>query len=228
MGYDKDQAAEEFARWSESYDRCVLQWMLFGPSHRVLIRRIQSVAGDEPCRVLDVGCGTGLFASRMRAALPNAEIWGVDLVSEMLARGAPRWRFHAGSVQPIQGDSERLPFASDSFDFVTCANSFHHYPHQDRAVAEMQRVLRPGGRLLFCEHGRAPDESVRRWQHRLQPLWGPLAGGCRLDVDVPALLTAAGFDAAVESRYLPGPRFASYHYWGVATVAAPGSGAASA
>lgn len=151
MGYDKDQAAEEFARWSESYDRCVLQWMLFGPSHRVLIRRIRSVAGDRPCRVLDIGCGTGLFATRIKTALPNAQVWGVDLVSEMLARGAPRWRYLADTVQPIQGDSERLPFASDSFDFVTCANSFHHYPHQDRAVAEMQRVLRPGGRLLIID-----------------------------------------------------------------------------
>ena len=87
MGYDKDKAAEEFARWSESYDRCVLQWLLFGPSHRVLIRRIQAVAGNRPFRVLDVGCGTGLFASRIKAALPRAEVWGVDLVSDMLAKG---------------------------------------------------------------------------------------------------------------------------------------------
>lgn len=151
MGYDRDQAAEEFARWSESYDRCILQWMLFGPSHRVLIQRIQAVAGRRPFRVLDVGCGTGLFASRIKAALPRAEVWGVDLVSEMLSRGAPRWLYHAGEVQPIQGDSERLPFASGSFDFVTCANSFHHYPRQERAVVEMHRVLRPGGRLLIID-----------------------------------------------------------------------------
>jgi ubiquinone/menaquinone biosynthesis C-methylase UbiE len=151
MGYDRDQAAEEFARWSRSYDRSVLQWMLFGPSHRVLIRRIQAVAGQRPVRVLDVGCGTGLFVSRIKAALPRAEIWGVDLVSEMLAKGTPRWRYHAGELRPIQGDSERLPFASGSFDFVTCANSFHHYPRQERAVAEMYRVLRPGGRLLIID-----------------------------------------------------------------------------
>ncbi len=151
MGYDKDQAAGEFTRWSKSYDRSILQWMLFGPSHRVLIRRIQAVAGNRPVRVLDVGCGTGLFASRIKAALPRAEVWGVDLVSEMLARGAPRWRHHAGELQPVQGDSERLPFASGSFDFVTCANSFHHYPSQERAVIEMHRVLRPGGRLLIID-----------------------------------------------------------------------------
>ncbi len=151
MGYNRDQAAEEFVRWSESYDRSILQWLLFGKSHRVLIRRIQAVAGSRQARILDVGCGTGLFATRIRQALPSAEVCGVDLVSEMLARGKPRWTFHAGTVFPVQGDGERLPFASASFDFVTCANSFHHYPHQDRAILEMQRVLRPGGRLLVID-----------------------------------------------------------------------------
>ena len=145
MGYDREQAAEEFTRWSESYDRCVLQWLLFGPSHRALIRRIRAVAGDRSIQVLDVGCGTGLFATRLKAALPRARVCGVDLTAEMLAQGTPRWRYHAGDVLPVQGDSERLPFASGSFDFVTCANSFHHYPHQDRAVIEMQRVLRRAG-----------------------------------------------------------------------------------
>ncbi|WP_165225874.1 class I SAM-dependent methyltransferase [Aquisphaera insulae] len=151
MTYDRDQAAEEFARWSESYDRCVLQWLLFGPSHRALIRRIRSVAGDRPFRVLDVGCGTGLFASRIRTALPAAEVVGIDLVPEMLARGRRRWDYLADNVIPVRGDSERLPFAAGTFDFVTCANSFHHYPNQGRAVQEMQRVLRPGGRLLIID-----------------------------------------------------------------------------
>ena len=151
MGYHKEQASEEFARWSASYDRSVLQWMLFGPSHRVLIKRIGAVAGSRPFRVLDVGCGTGQFAGRIREALPQAQVWGVDLVSGMLAKGQPRWRRLAGQVLPVQGDSERLPFATGSFDFVTCANSFHHYPRQDRAVVEMHRVLRPGGRLLIID-----------------------------------------------------------------------------
>jgi ubiquinone/menaquinone biosynthesis C-methylase UbiE len=83
--------------------------------------------------------------------LPRADVWGVDLVRGMLDKGLARWRQHASNVTPIQGDSERLPFASGAFDVVTCANSFHHYPHQDRAVAEMHRVLRPGGRLLLID-----------------------------------------------------------------------------
>ncbi len=151
MGYDKEQAAQEFSRWSESYDRCILQWLIFGPSHRVLIRRIREVVGDRPARILDVGCGTGVFASRLRAALPQVEVCGVDLVSEMLNQGQPRWRLHREFVLPVQGDSERLPFASGTFDIVTCANSFHHYPRQERAIAEMARVLRTGGRLMIID-----------------------------------------------------------------------------
>jgi ubiquinone/menaquinone biosynthesis C-methylase UbiE len=151
MAYDKQQATAEFNRWSESYDRCVLQWLLFGPSHRALIRRIRDVAGDRPARILDVGCGTGVFAERLRNRFPKAQVWGVDLVDGMLNKGRQRWRLHAGHIHPVQADSERLPFAAGSFDVVTCANSFHHYPHQDRAVVEMHRVLRPGGRLLLID-----------------------------------------------------------------------------
>jgi ubiquinone/menaquinone biosynthesis C-methylase UbiE len=151
MKYDKRQATHEFTRWSESYDRSILQWLLFGPSHRALIQRIRNRFGDQPIKILDVGCGTGVLATRIREALPRAQVWGVDLVRGMLDKGLDRWRRHASHVTPIQGDSERLPFAAGAFDVITCANSFHHYPHQDRAVAEMHRVLRPGGRLLLID-----------------------------------------------------------------------------
>src|SRR5689334_5264148 len=92
MAYDKDQAAHEFTKWSESYDRCILQWLLFGPSHQAIIKRIRQRLGERPLRVLDVGCGTGVFAARIREALPQARVWGVDLVAGMLAGGAARWR----------------------------------------------------------------------------------------------------------------------------------------
>src|SRR3954464_11579996 len=92
MGYDKHQATHEFTRWSESYDRSILQWMLFGPSHRAIIRRIEAGCGDRPIRVLDVGCGTGVFAARIRQALPSAQVWGIDLVAGMLSKGADRWK----------------------------------------------------------------------------------------------------------------------------------------
>ncbi len=151
MAYDKSQATAEFTRWSESYDRSVLQWLLFEPSHRAMIERIRANFGAQPFRVLDVGCGTGVFAARIRESFPNSTVCGVDLVLGMLSKGAARWRRHADCVMPVQADSERLPFASGTFDVVTCANSFHHYPHQQQAVSEMMRVLRPNGRLLLVD-----------------------------------------------------------------------------
>ena len=151
MGYDKDQAQHEFTRWSETYDQCILQWLLFGPSHKAIIARIQAEWGDRPVRVLDIGCGTGIFVERIREALPNAQVVGIDLVYGMLQQGTARWQRQAGSVFAVQGDSERLPFDRGTFDVVTCANSFHHYPHQAHAVAEMRRVLRPNGRLMLVD-----------------------------------------------------------------------------
>ena len=151
MSYDKAQASREFSRWSTNYDRCILQWLLFGPAHRAIINRLRQRSGDRPITILDVGCGTGVFAERLAAAVPRATIWGVDLVAGMLAGGRQRWKALGNQAVPVQGDSERLPFADGAFDVVTCANSFHHYPHQDRAVAEMHRVLKPGGRLFLLD-----------------------------------------------------------------------------
>ncbi|MGH8434262.1 MAG: SAM-dependent methyltransferase, partial [Pseudomonas sp.] len=88
-------------------------------------------------------------------------------------------------------------------------------PDAVAALHEMRRVLKPGGRLLFCEHGLAPDLPVLRWQHRLTPLWKPLAGGCHLNRDIPALLSAGGFHiGALDTRYLKGPKPMTYVYSG--------------
>ncbi len=151
MRYDTQQATREFSGWSESYDRSILQSLLFQPAHKAIIARIRAGSGNGPLTILDVGCGTGVFAARIREALPRTQVWGVDLVAAMLVRGRSRWREHREYVTPVQGDSERLPFRAGGFDVVTCANSFHHYPHQERAVAEMHRVLKPGGRLILVD-----------------------------------------------------------------------------
>ena len=152
--YFRHQATDEFNRWSESYDRCILQLLLFHPSHLAILKRIKATFGDRPINVLDVGCGTGLFASKITAALPNAKVWAMDLTPGMLEKGKPRWKMLGDRAVPVQGDSERLPFAAGSFDIVTCANSFHHYPHQQRAVDEMSRVLKPDGRLILVDGNR--------------------------------------------------------------------------
>jgi ubiquinone/menaquinone biosynthesis C-methylase UbiE len=151
MPYNKAQAGRQFERWSGNYDRSILQWLLFGPSHRALLERMRSPLGDRPATVLDVGCGTGVFAALVCSVFPRATIWGVDLVAAMLSRGRERQPSAAEHFTLVQGDSERLPFPTGAFDVVTCSNSFHHYPDQARAISEMHRVLKPGGRLLLID-----------------------------------------------------------------------------
>jgi SAM-dependent methyltransferase len=113
--------------------------------------------------------------------------------------------------------AEQLPLDSASFDCVVCTYTLCTVPDPVAALAEMRRVLRPGGRLLFAEHGLAPDAGVARWQSRLDPYWSRIAGGCHLTRDVPKLLDDAGFTSAVESGYVAGPRVLAYSFWGEAT-----------
>lgn len=120
--------------------------------------------------------------------------------------------------QKILPLAERMPVSDGSFDTVVCTYSLCTISDPVAALREMRRALKPGGKLLFSEHGRAPDEQVRRWQIRLQPLWQRMAGGCQLARDIPALLQEGGFRPEVQSRYIPGPRFLSYHYWGEAVA----------
>src|SRR5665811_2339080 len=96
-------------------------------------------------------------------------------------------------VELIGLSAEEIPFADASFDSVLVTYTLCSIGDPVAALREMRRVLAPNGRLIFCEHGRAPDANVRRWQSRLQPHWKKIAGGCHLDRDVPMLLSASGF-----------------------------------
>jgi ubiquinone/menaquinone biosynthesis C-methylase UbiE len=150
MSYRTSEAVEEFDRWSRRYDRSLLQKLLFKPTHRMMLEALT----PDSRRVLDVGCGTGRFAARLLKRFGEARVWGVDLSPGMLERCQDRCLTLDGRLQVVRGDSERLPFADDSFDAVTCAHSFHHYPHQERVLQEMYRVLRPGGRLIIVDGDR--------------------------------------------------------------------------
>ena len=149
MSYSKEESQAEFGAWSRSYDDSILQRLLFVPSHNCLIHSIGEL--NRPLRLLDIGCGTGVFAHRVTQEHPQVETWAVDLSGKMLQQGVERLSGTSASIRFVQADSEALPLASDSFDVVTCANSFHHYANQAHAVAEMHRVLRPDGRLMIID-----------------------------------------------------------------------------
>jgi ubiquinone/menaquinone biosynthesis C-methylase UbiE len=199
------------------YDRHVLPRLLECGCGLPMVRRQRAqVVPLARGRVLEIGIGTGLnlpHYDRTRVT----RITGVDpaLAMHPLAR---RRAAQAGLDVDLVGlSAERLPLPDASFDTVVVTYSLCTIPQPLAALQEMHRVLAPDGRLLFLEHGRAPEASVRRWQDRLQPLWGHIAGGCHLGRDVPLLLGTAGFDAPdLHAAYLPGPRPFTYHYWGEA------------
>jgi SAM-dependent methyltransferase len=205
---------------SESwYDRHLLPYLInlacgTGPIRQQRLKVVPLARG----RVLEVGLGTGLnmpFYDRARVR----SIVGVDPALRMHRLALRRIRASGLAVELLGLSAETLDAADASFDTVVSTYTLCTIPDPVSALREMRRVLVPGGKLLFSEHGRAPDPQVLRWQRRLQPYWSRFSGGCQLDRDIPALLSRAGFEPDVQSRYLPGPRFLSYHYWGEAVAA---------
>jgi len=203
------------------YERHILPWLVdFACGVRPVRRQRQKVVPLAQGRVLEIGIGTGLNLQHYDRARVQGVV-GLDPGLEMhpLAR---RRSIRAGlDVALIGLSAERIPFDDGAFDTVLVTYTLCSIEDPAAALREMRRVLRPGGRLVFCEHGLAPDASVRRWQHRLTPLWAKVAGGCHLDRDVPRLLHDAGLRSAdLRQMYLPGPRPLAYNYWGTA-VAVP-------
>lgn len=199
------------------YERHVLPYLLDCACGLPMVgRQRQQVVPRARGRVLEVGMGTGLNLPYYDKSRVSAVV-GVD-PGLQLHHLAQRRADAAGlRVELVGLSAERVPFDDASFDSVVVTYSLCTIPDPLAALREMRRVLRPEGELLFCEHGLAPDPGVQAWQHRLDPLWGRIAGGCQLSRDVPALLAEAGLGCAeLHTGYLPGPRPFTYHYWGVA------------
>ena len=218
------------------YDRHVLPYVLdFACGIKPVRLQREKIVPLASGRVLEIGIGTGLNLahydkSRIGKIVGlDPSLAGVDektsrtpaLVhgTSQMHRLAQKRIARAGlEVELIGLSAEQIPQDDASFDTVVCTYTLCTIPDPVAALREMRRVLKPGGRLLFCEHGRAPDAGVLRWQDRLTPHWKKIAGGCHLNRDVPALLREAGFHCTdLQTMYLPGPRPLTYNYWGQAT-----------
>lgn len=167
-------------------------------------------------RVLEVGMGPGLnipFYDPARVEF----VWGLEPAEAMRKKAAPMLAKAPFDVEWLGLPGEEIPLDDDSADTVLLTYTLCTIPDWLCALGQMRRVLKPSGKLVFCEHGRAPDAGVRKWQGRLNPIWNKLAGGCHLNRPIPDLLGAAGFEIqTMESAYIPGPRIAAFNYWGVA------------
>jgi ubiquinone/menaquinone biosynthesis C-methylase UbiE len=166
-------------------------------------------------RVLDIGIGSGLnlpFYGRQAD-----HIYGVDPSAELLNFAEERAHKTPVPVELLRGSAEALPLHDKSIDTVVMTFTLCSVNDAAGTLAELRRVLKPGGVLLFAEHGRAPEIGVARWQDRLTPIWKRVAGGCRLNRKPDDLMQSAGFRIeSLEARYLKGPRPMGFVYSGSA------------
>lgn len=170
-------------------------------------------------RVLEIGIGSALNIPFYGSDVTS--VVGIDPSPALLGRAGRAAGKVALDVELIEGGAEALPFESGEFDSVLSTWTLCSIADIDRALAEARRVLKPGGRFIFVEHGRSPDAGVRRWQDRLNPAWRCFAGGCNINRDIAALIRAAGFDIAEEETgyLIKGPRVLTYSFKGIATPA---------
>lgn len=164
--------------------------------------------------VLEVGIGSGL---NLQFYSPEVQrVYGVDPSIELQRMARKRvGRIEVEFLsQPVE---EALPLEDASIDTVVLTWTLCSIGDPERALGEMKRVLKPSGRLIFVEHGRAPDAGVAQWQDRLTPLWKRISGGCHLNRRIDEIIKGAGFEIpALAAGYIPGPRPMTYTYQGIA------------
>jgi ubiquinone/menaquinone biosynthesis C-methylase UbiE len=180
------------------------------------MRQRQKVVPSAHGRVLEVGVGSGLNLPYYDAAKVS-KVWGLDPSPEMIRMAKRAAHALPFEVEFIGSPGEEIPLEDDSVDTAVVTYTLCTIADTTAALRQVGRVLRPGGELIFCEHGAAPDASVRRWQERLNPVWKRIGGGCNLNRPIPAVIESAGFRiTSLDSMYIPGWRPASFNYWGSA------------
>lgn len=181
----------------------------------MLVPYRERVVGGAAGRVLEVGSGSGLNLPLYREDVRG--VFALEPSAELL-KMASRHVMQAGApVDFLMASAECIPLSDQSIDTAVSTWTLCSIPDADRALQEIRRVLTPSGRLLFVEHGLAPEPGVRRWQDRLTPAWCCVSGGCHLNRPIRSLIERAGFGFdQIGTGYAPGPRCFTYFYEGVA------------
>lgn len=165
--------------------------------------------------VLEIGVGSGLNLPFYRRNVKH--VIGLDPSPKLLSMARGNLRPGLSPVEFVEGSAEAIPLQNRSIDTVVTTWTLCSIPDAQRALGEMYRVLKPGGRLLFVEHGRALDPNVRWWQDYLTPVWKRLGGGCHLNRAIKVLIGGAGFQfERLETGYMRGPKPMTFMYEGSA------------
>ena len=167
-------------------------------------------------RVLEIGIGSGLNFEHYNFDKID-EIVGVDPAVSSIAIARSRSYQYNSKISFIESSAESIVLESGSFDCVVVGYSLCTIPEPLKALAEVRRLMKPNGSLLFMEHGLAPEQNIQKWQHRLTPGWKKIAGGCNLNRDIADLISASGFQfKSLKKKYIKGPKILSFQYYGEA------------
>ena len=169
--------------------------------------------------ILEIGIGSGLnipFYEKSKVE----KIYGLDpspKLCEMAKQAAIK---NEMDINFLLNGAEEIKLTSNSIDTVLLTYTLCTIPNPFDALREIKRVMKSDGRILFCEHGGAPDDKVIKWQNRINPLWGKLFGGCNINRNIPNILLESGFKInGLEQMYLPStPKIVGYNYWGNAEI----------
>jgi ubiquinone/menaquinone biosynthesis C-methylase UbiE len=199
------------------YERYILPPMLdFAMRQKPIMLQRRKVVPLAKGKVLEIGVGSGLNLPLYDPEQVSS-VTGLDPSLELQVMAKQRAKDCGLPIDFLSAGAEEIPAVAESFDCVVMTYTLCTIPEGERALKEIHRVLKPGGSVLFTEHGLAPDPDVVRWQNRINPWWKRLAGGCNLNRPVSAMLQTAGFDLqGIETMYLPGPRPMTFNTWGQA------------
>lgn len=200
------------------YARHVLPHVLnFAMRQEALLPFRHRTIGAARGRVLELGVGSGINLPLYGGAV--ASVLGVEPSPALLRMAAGRAASATVPIKLVEASAEALPVETASFDTVVTTWTLCTVPEVVIALREARRALKPGGTLLFVEHGRAPEPAVARWQDRLDRPWGLIAGGCHINRRIDALISEAGFGVArLDHDRMPGPRTHNFLYEGVAVA----------
>jgi ubiquinone/menaquinone biosynthesis C-methylase UbiE len=199
------------------YDDHILPYVInLAMRNRDLVPYRKRIAAAAQGRVLEIGIGSGLNLGFYRSA---SEIVGLEPSPRLATMAAQAAQRRSVQVQLIEGSAEAIPLDSRSIDTVVTTWTLCSIPRASLALSEMRRVLKSGGQLLFVEHGRAPEQNVRKWQDRLTPVWKRIGGGCHLNRPIAELVQGAGFEIQhLETGYMRGPKPMTFMYEGRAAT----------
>jgi len=202
------------------YDKYILPKCLHWACNMKPIRKQrEKVVPLAEGQVLEIGIGSGLNLPHYKTENVT-KLWGLEPADEMRVMANKRAEELGIEVEFLGLPGEEIPLEDNSVDTVLMTYTLCTIPETERALRGMSRVLRSGGRLIFCEHGAAPDAGVRRWQDRINPLWKRIAGGCNVNRAIPELIEVGGFRIDnFETMYIPGWRPLTFNYWGTAVSA---------